>query len=85
MALEYKEISSKYPRPGNLDRERLAFRRLMRSRNHKKRHSVNKEKSQTDRQKAARAKKKRAAYTAKMQAFQSLARAYWRGNADEHP
>jgi hypothetical protein len=85
MALEYTEISSKYRRPRSLDRELIAFRRLMRRRNHKKRHSVNKEKSYADRQKAARAKKKRAAYTTKMQAFQTLARAYWRGDADEHP
>jgi len=85
MALEYVEIGSKYRRPRILDRELIAFRRLMRRRNHKKRHSVNKEKSHTDRQKAARAKKKRAAHTAKMQAFQALARAYWRGDADKHP
>jgi hypothetical protein len=85
MALEYVEIGSKYRRPRNLDRELIAFRRLMRKRNHKKRHSVNKEKSHTDRQKAARAKQKRAAYTTKMQTFQKLARAYWTGVADEHP
>jgi len=86
MALEYIEISSRYhgPRTCN-DRERIAFRRLMRKRNHKKRHSVNKEKSYLDRTKAAEAKKRIKEQADSMRAFNALARAYWTGAADVHP
>jgi hypothetical protein len=86
MPLEYVQISSRYGRPRScLDRERILFRRLKRKRNHKKRHGVNKDKSEIDRRKAAEAKESRNAHAERAQAFHAQARAYWTGTADVHP
>jgi len=86
MSLEYVEISSAYYRRSpSFDRERIADRRIVRTRNHKKRHGVNKESSHIARSKAAEAKKKKKAHLDQIRAFHSLVQAYWTGAADVHP
>jgi hypothetical protein len=57
----------------------------MRKRNHKKRHGVNKEKSEIARRQAAEAKESSKAQAERAQAFHALVRAYWTGTADIHP
>jgi hypothetical protein len=86
MPLEYVDIRSTYSRrTPSFDRERILERRLKRKRNHKKRHGVNKEESQIDRNKAAKAKKKMKDNVERTRTFLTLVRAYWTGAADVHP
>lgn len=85
MALEYKDISSKYTRkrPEGLTIEGVAARKP--TRNHKKRHSVKTEIARFEKRK----KKDRENYLERKNAilaqFHELVRAYWQNEIENHP
>ena len=85
MPLVYVEISSNYTKKRNdlFDRERLALRKS--TRNHKKRHSVNKERSYLDREKSKARKLKEESNYSQHSKYLQAVRDYWRGITECHP
>jgi hypothetical protein len=85
MAIEYVEISSNYTRkkPKVLTIEDVAKKK--RTRNHKKRHSVNKEKAFFDKRKKDDLNRYLAKRDKIMRDFKKLARAYWANEIQNHP
>jgi|GEM_PF-3795262 len=66
------------------DREKLARSHMRRAKGHKN-HSTNKERSQHERARAKAVKKLIAQREAELSSYRQAVKAYWAGDAEEHP